>query len=186
MHISEAQRDVRTVFVGGFAGQLVSGAIWLASAAAGTWSSTRIAILILVFGGMMIFPLTQVVLKAMGKTGTLPRGHPMNGLAMQAAFVLPSTFPLIYAAAAHHLYWFYPAFLIALGAHYLPFIFLYGMPQFGDLSGLLTTAGVLIGVYAHEPFALGGWVGGGILVAFAFVGRNVAVADSHADAARKV
>ena len=33
MHVEDAQRDVRSIFMGGFAGQLVSGAIWLGSAA---------------------------------------------------------------------------------------------------------------------------------------------------------
>jgi hypothetical protein len=179
MQIAEAQSDVRSTFVGGFAGQLVSGGVWLLSAGAGTWVSARAAILILVFGGMLIFPLTQVVLRTMGRAASLPKGHPMNGLAMQAAFVLPLTFPLIYAAAAHHLYWFYPAFMIALGAHYLPFIFLYGMPQFGVLSGVLTVAGVLLGLYAQEPFTLGGWFTGLVLVAFAFVGRRVALSEQR-------
>ena len=36
MQIDEAQRDVRLVYVGGFFGQLVSGALWLL-AAAGSW-----------------------------------------------------------------------------------------------------------------------------------------------------
>jgi hypothetical protein len=186
MEITAAQRDVRTTFVGGFVGQLVSGAVWLLSAAAGTWVSERAAILMLGFGGMLIFPLTQLMLRAMGRTASLPKGHPMNGLAMQAAFVLPFTFPLIYAAAVHHLYWFYPAFMIALGAHYLPFIFLYGMAEFGVLSGVLTVAGVLIGLYAHEPFTLGGWFTGVVLLVFAFVGRRVAVAEGRGRTVERV
>lgn len=179
MQIADGQYDVRTVFAGGFAGQLVSGSVWLASAAAGTWGSVHAAILILVFGGMLIFPLTQLLLRALGRTASLPKGHPMNALAMQVAFALPLTFPLIYGVTVHHLYWFYPAFMVAVGAHYLPFVFLYGMPQFGVLSGILTTAGVLIGMYAHEPFALGGWMTGVVLVLFAFVGRGVTVAEQR-------
>lgn len=36
MDIRQAQRDVRAMYVGGFAGSLVSAALWLASAAAAT------------------------------------------------------------------------------------------------------------------------------------------------------
>jgi len=50
----------------------------------------------------------------------------MNALAMQVAFVLPLSLPLVFAATAYRQNWFYPAFMIALGSHYLPFIFLYG------------------------------------------------------------
>ena len=58
VNIIDAQRDVRTVFLGGSAGQLVSSAIWSVSAALATWHSQRSAIYALVFGGMLIFPAT--------------------------------------------------------------------------------------------------------------------------------
>ena len=60
MVVADAQRDVRLTFMGGFPGQTVSGAIWLLSAALGTWASPRMAILVLVVGGVFIFPLTQL------------------------------------------------------------------------------------------------------------------------------
>jgi hypothetical protein len=59
VNINDAQRDVRTVFLGGFAGQLVSGLIWLVSAA--TWRSPKSAIIAVVGGGFFIFPLTQLL-----------------------------------------------------------------------------------------------------------------------------
>lgn len=102
----------------------------------------------------------------------------MNGLAMQVAFVLPLTLPLVFAATAYHQNWFYPAFMIALGAHYLPFVFLYGMWQFGALAALLVSSGVLIGMYLPSVFSLGGWLTGLALLVFAFVGRRVARADN--------
>lgn len=177
MEIAQAQRDVRTVFLGGFAGQLVSAAIWFASAAIATWGSANLAILVLVVGGAAIFPLTQLALRAMGRPASLPRGHPMNGLAMQAAFVLPLTLPLVGAAALYRLEWFYPAFMVALGAHYLPFAFLYGMPQFAGLAGALVLGGLALALYLPPSFALGGWLTAAVLVAFAFVGRATALRD---------
>lgn len=173
MDIRDAQRDVRTVFLGGFAGQLVSGLLWLLSAALATWVSTGAAIGALVIGGMFIFPLTQLVLRWMGHAYALPKGHPMNALAMQVAFILPLMIPLVGAAAAYRLNWFYPAFMIALGAHYLPFIFLYGMWQFGALAAVLIGAGVVLGLYLNSIFSLGGWFTGLALLVFAFIGRWV-------------
>jgi len=37
MNIITAQREMRSAFLGGFAGQLVSGLIWLTAAAAAIW-----------------------------------------------------------------------------------------------------------------------------------------------------
>lgn len=177
MLISDAQHEIRSVFLGGFAGQLVSSAIWLLSAALGTWGSRRSAILALVVGGFFIFPLTQLVLRAMRRPASLPPGHPFNGLAMQIAFTLPLGLPLVGAAALHRVDWFYPAFMILLGAHYLPFVFLYGMWQFAALGGLLVTGGLALGLWVQVPFAAGAWLTGALLIGFAFVGRAAALAD---------
>lgn len=175
MHVEDAQRDVRTVFIGGFAGQLVSGMVWALSAALGTWRSPRLAVLVLVVGGMFIFPLTQILLRVMGRRASLSKGHPMNGLAMQTAFIVPFSLPLVAAATMHHMNWFYPAFMIVVGVHYMPFIFLYGMRMFGVLAGILIGAGVLIALYANTSFSLGGWFTAVVLFAFAFIGRGLAI-----------
>jgi hypothetical protein len=173
MEIKQAQRDVRTTFLGGFAGQLISSVLWFLSAALATWASQAAGMAVLVLGGMLIFPLTQLTLRLMGQAGSLPSGHPMNGLGMQVAFTLPLTLPLVGAAAFYRLEWFYPAFMIALGAHYLPFIFLYGMWQFGVLTAVLWGGGFLLALYGPTHFSLGGWFTAGVLLIFALIGRQV-------------
>jgi len=55
MNIVDAQREMRTRYVGGFYGQLVSGVLWLASAGLAEWISPRAAISTLVIGGFFIF-----------------------------------------------------------------------------------------------------------------------------------
>ena len=151
--------------------------VWFLSAAAATWRSPKTAMEVLVVAGIFIFPMTQALLRLMGRPASLPKGHPMNGLAMQVAFVLPLSLPLVFAAAAYRQSWFYPAFMVALGAHYLPFIFLYGMWQFGALAACLIGSGMVIGMYFQSIFGLGGWVTAVMLLVFAFVGRSVALGD---------
>jgi hypothetical protein len=179
VQISDGQWDVRSVFLGGFAGQLVSGVVWLLSAVLATWHSPKSAIIALVAGGFFIFPLTQLFLRLTGRSASLPKGHPMNALGMQIAFTLPLNLPLVAAATFCRQNWFYPAFMIVLGTHYLPFIFLYGMPQFGVLAAFLIGAGVAIGLYAPSAFSLGAWLTAAILLLFAFVGRSVALRESR-------
>ena len=75
MLVQDAQRDVRTVFVGGFWGQLVSSIVWLASAGLGFWVSPRAAIIAAVAGGFFIFPLTKLLLRLSGGRSTTGAIH---------------------------------------------------------------------------------------------------------------
>lgn len=184
MNISDAQHEMRTAYLGGFAGQLVSSLLWFASAALATFVSPTAGIYTLVLGGFFIFPLTQLTLRVMGRPPSLSSQNTLSQLAMQVAFTLPLNLPLVAAATLYHSYWFYPAFMIALGTHYLPFIFLYGMWQFGGLAALLIGGGVTIGLYVHEPFSLGGWLTAAALLAFAFIGRSAVLAENKANQPR--
>jgi hypothetical protein len=74
INIKDAQRDVRTTYLGGFAGQLTSGLIWLASAALGTWLSTTAGTVALVAGGFFTFPLAQLARRLMGRPASLGKG----------------------------------------------------------------------------------------------------------------
>src|SRR5664280_290947 len=87
--LAQAQGDVREVYRGGFVGQLVSGAVWLLAAAAGTWLSAGAAVIVLWVGGVLIFPLTSWCLRLSGRPAALPGGHPMAALATQIAFTVP-------------------------------------------------------------------------------------------------
>jgi hypothetical protein len=157
MDIKSAQKDVRSTFLRGSVGQAISGSIWLVSVILGTWISERSAILVLVLAGMFIFPLTQLTLRLLGRSGGLPRGHPMNQLAMQVAFIVPLSLPVIGAASLYNINWFYPAFMLIVGTHYMPFIFMYGMWEFAVLSALLIGGGVAIGMLLPDLFVTGGW-----------------------------
>ena len=167
MLISEAQRESRTVYLGGFVGQLVSSMVWFASAAIAALVDPVTGFWTLAIGGAAIFPLTQALLRIAGRPASLAPENPLGSLAMQIAFTVPITLPLAGAAALHQRGWFYPACLVIVGAHYLPFVFLYGMRTFAGLAAALVGAGFALGFLAPDAVAAGGWVGGGILLAFA-------------------
>lgn len=157
MLVRDAQREVRTVFLGGAIGGLVVAALWAISAAMGTWSTHRRAILVLVLGGPFIFPMTQLVMKLIGRRASLSHKNPLGGLAMQVAFTVPLSLPLIGAATLHNVNWFYPAFMIVVGAHYMPFVFLYGMWEYWLLAALLLGGAVFLGTNMPHDFVTGGW-----------------------------
>jgi len=179
MLVAEAQREVRLTFLGGFPGQLVSGVLWLVSAALGSAGRIRPAMLALALGGAFIFPLTMLVLRVMGRPSSLSARNPLGGLAMQIAFTIPVSLPLVAAATLHHQNWFYPAFMVVVGAHYLPFVFLYGMWSFAVLAGLMIGGGVWIGLAMPATFSTGGWLTGAILLLFALVGLVIARGEAR-------
>jgi hypothetical protein len=169
MTIREAQEESRAVYLGGSVGQLVSSAIWFASAALATWGSRNTAVLTLLAGGVFIFPITTLVLRALGGRASLSRENPLGFLAMQVAFTIPLAIPLILAATAYKPEWFYAGCLIVVGAHYLPFITLYGQPLFGLAGMIMATAGILLPRFRPGDFALGGWLGGAMLAVLGVV-----------------
>lgn len=173
MRIEEAQRDVRAAFAGGFMGQLVAGLLWLASACLAQGGASRAAVILLLVGGFFVFPLTLVGLRITGRPAGLPSGHPMNGLGMQVAFTLPLSLPVVGAAALQRPDWFYPAFTIVLGAHYLPFVFLYGMRAYAVLAALLVSSGLFLGLTGVGGFPTGAWLTAGILLVFSGVVRTL-------------
>jgi hypothetical protein len=182
MTISEAQSEIRTRFVGGFYGQLVSGTLWLAAAGLGVWSGPRASIIMLVLGGFFIFPATELLIRAVGERARVSSANALWSLGMQTAFVLPLSMPLLLPVGLYRLNWFFPAMMILLGAHYLPFVFLYGMRMFGVLAAFLVGGGTLIAMYFSASFSIGAWYTGIVLLVFAAIGRMIVSHEWRANA----
>jgi len=108
--------------------------------------------------------------------GAQQRSAQKNGLwqlGSQIAFTVPLNFLLVSAATLYRETWFFPAVMIVVGAHYLPFITLYGMKMFGILAALLVVGGALLAAYGPSIFSLGGWLTAVALIIFAFLGRAI-------------
>jgi hypothetical protein len=155
------------------------------SAALAVWSGPRAAILALVVGGFFIFPLTEMLLRGLGKNTPLSADNSLRYLGMQLAFVLPLSMPLLVPVSLYRLTWFYPGLMILVGAHYLPFVTLYGMRMFWALGSLLIGAGLLIAMYWSSTFSVGAWYTGATLLVFAVVGRSASRADTLRAAAQQ-
>ena len=89
---------------------------------------------------------------------------------------------LLVPVGQYQLNLFFPALLILVGAHYLPFATLYGMRMFLFLAGILMATGILIALYFSGSFSLGGWIGGVALFVFAWIGRSIAIGEARAQA----
>jgi hypothetical protein len=183
MNIGDAQREVRTRFAGGFYGQLVSGVLWLMSASLATWSTPHAAITTLVVGGFFIFPITVLLIHTGDRSSQLSPQNALRHLGMQIAFILPLSMPLLLPIGQYRLNLFYPALMVLLGAHYLPFVFLYGMRMFAVLTAFLVGGGMGIAVLGTNSFSVGAWYAGVMLIVFAVVGRIIVRREARERAA---
>jgi hypothetical protein len=165
--ILEAQCQVRQVYRGGVIGHLVAGTLWLIAASIATWGTPGAAIATLCVGGVFIFPVTTLVLSRLGGPAALPATNPFRALGTQVAFVLPLSMPVLLTMSRAHADRFFPAMLILVGAHYLPFVTLYGMRSFLALAVVLVTVGVSLLFTGLGGFTAGAWLGAGVLWMFA-------------------
>ncbi|MEQ1871817.1 MAG: hypothetical protein ABL961_17505 [Vicinamibacterales bacterium] len=169
MEIENAQRELRTAYLGGSPGMLAASLLWCASAALGALSGPRAAIVATSVGGTLIHPAGLLFLRFIGRRPVLSSDNPIRQLAVQAALVIPLALPIVWAVALYNVTWFFPALMILVGAHYLPFAFLYGMPEYVGLAVVLVGAGLVNGTLIQTGFSTAGWLGGFVLAAAAAV-----------------
>lgn len=173
----DSQREMRSAFLGGFAGQFVSGMLWLIASAISVFSEPQYGMMFLFFGCMSIFPLTQLTLRMMGRPAKVKADNGLWALGSQVAFTVPINFFLVGGIILFKPIWFFPAAMIVVGAHYLPFITLYGMKMFGILAALLILGGTGLALYGPPVFSFGGWFTGVVLIIFAFMGRTIVLRE---------
>ncbi len=143
MTFFEAQRDIRRAYVGGGPGVLVSAIIWLTAALTQHSRGTAFAFAVLFFGGMLIFPLSTLLSRAVFHR---EKEAPGNSLGMTA---LESTIAMIGGLFAAWLFLAFKAALvfplaaIAVGTHYAVFKTVYGDGLFWALGAIITAIGLL-------------------------------------------
>ena len=156
--IEEAQNDLRTAYDGGATGAVCSATAWLAAAVV-AWTVTPVAgVWTLVFGGMLIFPASVLLSKALGRSGQHDKQNPLASLAMEGTVWMLLSIVLALGLSLHRVDWFFPAMLLVIGGRYLTFKTLYGMKLYWVFGGTLAAAGFALGVLA-APASLGALAG---------------------------
>ena len=169
MDIAIAQQDVRRVYRHGAVGEVATALVWAASAVVAMVGSASVAPYVLFLGGMLIFPLTTLGLRLLGGPAGLPKGHPMAGLAFQTAMQVPFGMLVALVLAAVDPRLFFPAVMVIVGDHYLPFVFLYGMRSYLGLGVPMVVGGVLIATLAPGLSVAGAWGTVALHLAYAVV-----------------
>lgn len=150
--IDKAQTDMRKSYANGSIGILVSGTIWLISALITYQLSAKHGIWTLIIGGMFIHPLSIVVGKLFGLSGTHQKGNPLSSLAMESTIFMLMCIPLAYGLSLEHSEWFFQGMLMIIGGRYLTFASIYGTKLYWILGAIIGLAAYLLFSFKAQPF----------------------------------
>ena len=150
--ISLAQADMCKAYANGSVGILVSGLIWLLSAIVAYQFSAQQGVWTLVIGGMFIFPLSILLGKTIGLSGTHMKGNPLGNLAMEGTIFMLMCIPLALGLSWQHTEWFFQGMLLIIGGRYLTFTSIYGTRLFWILGAILGMAAYLLFTAKAQPF----------------------------------
>lgn len=172
--IATAQSEIRYAYRSASVGQIYAGLVWLASAACWTVFGTTTGVVVLVVAAFFIYPVTALVSRALGSPGNVPPANQFREASVTIPIAGVLGLPVAGAAALYDINWFYPAFMLIIGAHYLPFSLLYGMRIFLPLGASMWIVGLALGLWAPELSVFGAWFTG-----LALVGVGIWAAKRH-------
>ena len=183
MEAVTAQAELRRAYVRGGPGAVVSGLVWLAAGSTAAGSGVPAGFTVLFFGGMLIFPISALLVRAVFRRPPPPRENPggltvietvfpMIGGLLAAWLLMGSRPDLVFSVAA-----------IAVGAHYFGFRTAYGDWTYWVLGGVMCVVG-LGAIFARMPSASAvPFVIAAIEVGFGVWLTWMGLADGQSDAA---
>lgn len=166
--LAGAQRDMRSAYLDGAPGVLVSGLVWAMAACVALWLSPQRAVWALFVGGVFIHPLSVVLVRLLGRSGRHAAGNPLGPLAMATTFWMILMLPLAYGVSMLRIDLFFPAMLFVIGGRYLCFQTLYGNRLYWLIGAVLAVSGYGLAA-CNAAVAVGAFAGALIEVGFAGV-----------------
>lgn len=164
----QAQQDMNKAYFYGVPGIICSGTVWLVAGLVAFFYQANAGIGTLIFGGMVIFPLSVLICKLLGYSGKHKSDNPLGPLALEGTFWMLLSIPIAIGAAAYKLEWFFPAMLLVIAGRYLTFCTLYGNKVFW-LFGIMLAVSSFILVGLNAPVFIGGITGGLVELVFALL-----------------
>ena len=162
MQLSEAQADLRRAYVDGGPGTVISGLVWIIAAMAQARAGVGTGFAVLFFGGMLIFPLSLVVNRALlGRTADSPE-NPFGRLVLESTFAMIGGLFAAWLFLRHDPALVMPLAALAVGAHYFAFRTAYGLTVFWGLGAVIVAMSV--GAVYEVPL-----LAGSLVVAVGFV-----------------
>jgi hypothetical protein len=156
----------RRTYLGASPHTFYTAAVWLAGGLVGEFASRGLAIWVFILGATFTIPMGELLRKLMQAPNAMSPENKLGKLFMLSAFGIPLCYPLIYLACRGNLNFFFPAFSILVGAHYLIFIYGYGLNSFGLVAFLLVAIGSLSAIIYPQQFSLSAYGTAIVLIVF--------------------
>ena len=142
--LEQFQTDMRRGYANGSIGIIVSGLSWLISAIVAYHNSASQAVWTLLFGGMLIHPLSILLYKAIGLSGNHTKGNPLGNLGMEGTLFMIMCLPIAFGLSLQHTQWFFQGMLLIIGGRYLTFSTIYGIKLYWILGAFLGIAACIL------------------------------------------
>jgi len=166
--IAAAQQDMRDAYLGGASGMFVSGCVWAVAGVVCLWHTPQAAIWALYVGGVLIHPLSGLLVRALGRSGRHVPGNPLGMLAFATTIWMILMLALAYGIALWRIELFFPAVLCVIGGRYLTFATLFGTKVFWVCGAVLALAGYGLAKMGAAP-AAGAFAGAVIEIVFSVI-----------------
>ena len=161
--------ELRRTYLGASPHTFYTSAVWLGGGIASELVSKGLGIMIFIVGASFTFPAGELIRKFMTTPNLISKGNQLGKMFILSAFGIPLCYPVIYMACLSNINYFFPAFSVLIGAHYLLFIYGYGMRSFGLLSILLVSQGTICAFWYIKHFALSAYITSGSLLIFGII-----------------
>jgi hypothetical protein len=162
----EQQEEMRLAHYDGAPGILVSGLVWLAAALVCYQLGITRAVWTLLIGGALIYPISLIVTKALGRPARTSKTNALNQLGVASTIWLILCCAMAYGLFLLKPALFFPAMMATIGCRYLVFATMFGRLFFWIMGVSLIVAGYLTLFAAVQPVVAAG-IGGMIEVLFA-------------------
>jgi hypothetical protein len=161
--------EMRLTYLAAVPHTLFTAIVWLCAGVLGDYVSPSSAIVFFIFGGTFIFAGGEFIRKLMKAPNLLSKENRLPQFFTLLAFTVPLSYPLIYLITKNNATHFFPAFMVLIGAHYLPFVYGYGLKTFGVLSVLLVALGTYFSIFSATAFSTPAYITAGLLVVLASI-----------------
>jgi hypothetical protein len=166
MEIQTAQAELRSAYLLGGPGAVVSGIVWLLAGLAASFHGVAIGFAVLFFGGMLIFPISAALVRFLFRRPAVTPGNPGGTTVVETVFPMIAGLLAAWLILPHRPEFVFPLAAIAVGAHYFGFRTAYGAWIYWVLGAVMCAVGlVAIFVIRTAPDTVA-FVIAGIEVAF--------------------
>jgi hypothetical protein len=163
--VASAQQDMRDAYLGGAPGMFVSGCVWAVAGVVCVWRTPQLAVWALYAGGVLIHPLSLLLVRVLGRPGRHASGNPLGMLAFATTIWMILMLFVVYGIALWRIELFFPAMLFVIGGRYLTFATLFGTKLFWVCGAVLALAGYGLAA-RHATPAAGAFAGAMIEIVF--------------------